>query len=332
MFLRTAALCGIAGGVALIDRLTQPLGPVTYYRWLLRGNAVRLSSQPSIVATARCPTYDAVAECLPQLWAAAGMPEVAGKRVLLKPNLIEEISGHPIATNAAVIVGVAQHLRRLGASEVAVGDGSGFLRSPAPVLRETGLGAALASIGVPFIDLNHDDPSPVAPPDAWFPGESRLWLPRHILEADLVVSVPKQKTHHWAGVSLSLKNLFGVLPGCRYGWPKNMLHLNGIPRSVLGLHEALPRVVGLVDGVIGMEGDGPLFGTPVAHGMLAASADCTALDTVCAAAMGFRLEEVPYLTLARFAGVGHTDRIEVRGVPVEDLVLPYEPAPRPSAG
>ncbi len=44
-------------------------------------------------------------------------------------------------------------------------------------------------------------------------------------EADLIVSVPKLKTHHWAGVTLSLKNLFGLVPGCRYGWPKNVLHV-----------------------------------------------------------------------------------------------------------
>jgi len=51
-----------------------------------------------------------------------------------------------------------------------------------------------------------------------------LWVPQTILAADLVVSMPKVKTHHWAGVTLSLKNMFGTIPGSVYGWPKNVLH------------------------------------------------------------------------------------------------------------
>jgi hypothetical protein len=60
--------------------------------------------------------------------------------------------------------------------------------------------------------------------------------PRTVLAADFIVSMPKVKTHHWAGVTLSLKNMFGVVPGVAYGWPKNILHWKGIGRSILDIN------------------------------------------------------------------------------------------------
>jgi uncharacterized protein (DUF362 family) len=53
-----------------------------------------------------------------------------------------------------------------------------------------------------------------------YSGLKELWLPRSVLDADFVVSMPKVKTHHWAGVTLSLKNMFGIVPGMKYGWPR----------------------------------------------------------------------------------------------------------------
>jgi Domain of unknown function (DUF362) len=61
-----------------------------------------------------------------------------------------------------------------------------------------------------------------------------------VLEADFLVSMPKIKTHHWAGVTLSMKNMFGVVPGARYGWPKNVLHWKGIQESILDLCATVP--------------------------------------------------------------------------------------------
>jgi uncharacterized protein (DUF362 family) len=127
-------------------------------------------------------------------------------------------------------------------------------------------------------------------------------------------------------VSLSLKNLFGVLPGARYGWPKNFLHVNGIPLSVMGLRQTLPPVVSVVDGIVGMEGDGPLFGTPVPHGLVAVGSDPLAVDVTCAQLMGFSIGAVGHLYLGKWAGVGQAENIEVRGASPESLQRQYEPA------
>jgi uncharacterized protein (DUF362 family) len=88
----------------------------------------------------------------------------------------------------------------------------------------------------------------------------KLYLPNTALGADLVVSIPKMKTHHWAAATLSMKNLFGTVPGALYGWPKNMLHWTGIDESIADLRTVFPGQFALVDGIVGMEGHGPIQG------------------------------------------------------------------------
>jgi iron complex transport system substrate-binding protein len=87
-----------------------------------------------------------------------------------------------------------------------------------------------------------------------------LYMSRTVLNADVLISLPKLKMHHWAGVTLSLKNLFGTLPGICYGWPKNELHWRGIPNSIVDINCTRGPNLAIVDGIVGMEGDGPLHG------------------------------------------------------------------------
>ncbi len=325
--LRLLLLGGIGGGLAAAEWITQPAGLARYLGWAGRGAAMRLSGRPAVVALAHCPSYDDVPACLAEAWAQAAMPDVRGRRVLVKPNLIDFIEGYPITTAVQVVAAVVDLLREAGASEIAVGDGPGFRRDAVPVARASGLAAALAGRRVPFVDLNYDDPRPVGAADGWFFRTPTLWLPRHVREADLIVSVPKLKTHHWAGVSLSLKNLFGIVPGARYGWPKNLLHINGITPSILGLYQTVRPVVAVVDGIVGMEGDGPLFGACVPHGLLAVGADPVAVDVACAGLMGFGPAEVHHLAVAGWAGVGEVGRIELRGAAAGPLRRRYQRPP-----
>jgi uncharacterized protein (DUF362 family) len=83
-----------------------------------------------------------------------------------------------------------------------------------------------------------------------------------VLQADFLVSMPKVKAHHWSGVTLGMKNMFGVVPGSRYGWPKNILHWNGIQQSILDICATVPVHFVIADAIMAMEGNGPLNGTP----------------------------------------------------------------------
>src|SRR5215469_8559869 len=187
--------------------------------------------------------------------------DLSGKRVLLKPNLVESIPGSEVNTNPQLVGAAATAFLTLGAKTVLVGEGPGHQRDTMLVLAETGLETQLRERLIRFVDLNRDEIVKV-PLKTRFTGLEFLWLPRTVLASDFVVSMPKVKTHHWAGVTLSMKNLFGVVPGVAYGWPKNPKHWRGIHRSILDINAAVPVHFVIVDGVIGMEGNGPLHGSP----------------------------------------------------------------------
>lgn len=253
--------------------------------------------------------------------------DLTGQRVLLKPNLVEYEPGTVINTHPLVVVGAAVACRRLGAREVLVAEGPGHRRDLEYLLESTGMLALLRSEKVPFVDLNHDDVHPVAL-RTWFTALRELALPQALLQADVVVSMPKLKTHHWAGLTCGMKNFFGVVPGAVYGWPKNVLHFQGIHESILDIVATVRPHLTIVDGVVGMEGDGPILGTPKAAGVVLMGRDIVAVDATAARVMGLRPERITYLAEAgRF--LGHTDagRISMRGERLERFVRPFEVLP-----
>jgi uncharacterized protein (DUF362 family) len=250
--------------------------------------------------------------------------DVRGLRVLLKPNLVEYEPGTVINTHPHVVVGAAIALRRAGAREVIVGEGPGHRRDLEYLLSSTGMLQALASERVPFVDLNHDDVHAV-PLRSWFTALPELALPQALLDADLVVSMPKLKTHHWAGITCSMKNLFGVVPGAVYGWPKNLLHFRGIDESILDIVATVRPGLAIVDGVVGMEGDGPIMGRPKTAGVVLMGRDVVAVDASAARVMGLRPEGVRYLAEASgFLGNLDTARIPMRGERLERFVTPFD--------
>ncbi|MEJ2101645.1 MAG: DUF362 domain-containing protein [Desulfobacterales bacterium] len=223
---------------------------------------------------------------------------LAGKRVLLKPNLVEpqaeasHVNTHPMVVRAAV-----EAFLHHGAAEVLVAEGAGHRRDSLLVLEDSGLADVLYEDKIPFIDLNSGPVIKVKN----LGGRSKLGdliLPQEILHADIVVSLAKMKTHHWAGVTLSMKNMFGIMPGIVYGWPKNVLHWAGIHESIFDINATLKTHFAIVDGIVGMQGDGPIMGTPVQSKVLIMGRNLPAVDATCARVMGIDPQKIPYLKLA----------------------------------
>jgi len=247
-----------------------------------------------------------------------------GKRVLLKPNLVEPSRNIPhMTTHPAVIVAAAEVFREFGAN-VSIGEAPGHVRDTQMALDESGVGEALRDAGLPFADLNYEEV-------AWRRnggGCSKLeglYLPRSVVEADLVVSMPKLKTHHWVGVTASMKNLYGVLPGIKYGWPKNVLHHNGIPQTVVDIACTLPRTLAIVDGIDCMEGDGPILGSRKYMGLILVGAKLAAVDATAARIMGLEPSRVSYLQLAAGRLGPLDDRlIEQRGERWQEVASPFQ--------
>jgi uncharacterized protein (DUF362 family) len=249
---------------------------------------------------------------------------VSGKSVLLKPNLVEpSLEAPQINTHPAVVRAAAEVFRRWGAKEVIVAEGQGHCRDTEYVLEQSGLGRVLTSEKLEFIDLNHDD--------VWTTtnalGVTRmtgLTFPTTLRRADIIVSMPKMKTHHWAGVTLSMKNLFGVMPGIVYGWPKNVLHHAGIPGSILDINAAVRPHLAIVDGIIGMEGDGPIMGTPRLSGVIVMGTNLPAVDATTARLMAINPWKVDYLAAASgLLGPVSERHISQRGESLAPLVQTF---------
>ncbi|MBI3471685.1 MAG: DUF362 domain-containing protein [Candidatus Solibacter usitatus] len=245
--------------------------------------------------------------------------EAKGKRVLLKPNLVEFDSSTAINTHVSLIAAAVELFRHLGAAQIRIGEGPGHRRDTLYLAEEAGYRKEVERFDSLFVDLNRDDVSAAGP----FGDTAQIYLPHAALEADLVVSLAKMKTHHWACATLSMKNYFGLVPGAVYGWPKNHLHQIGIDRSIAELHRLFPRSLAIVDGVVGMEGNGPIQGTPKAAGVVVMGADLVAVDATCCRIMGIDPRHLGYLKLSAGRGNLDADRIEQRGEPIGSVHTPF---------
>jgi uncharacterized protein (DUF362 family) len=247
-----------------------------------------------------------------------------GRRVLLKPNMVEpsrKISH--MTTHPAVVVAAAEVFKNWGAT-VSVGEAPGHVRDTEMALVESGVADAVNDAGGRFADLNYE-------PVVWRPNRGRhsdldgFWFPRSIAESDFVVSLPKMKTHHWMGLTATMKNLYGVLPGLVYGWPKNVLHHAGIPQTVYDINASLPQLIGIVDGIDCMEGDGPILGSRKSMGLIIVGSNLPAIDATVARIMGLAPERVPYLALAngRLGPIAES-RIEQLGEAWREVATPFK--------
>ena len=152
------------------------------------------------------------------LWAGLRLfpIDILGKRVVLKPNLVDYAPGDAINTHPLLVLAAAESFRCMGAKSVIVAEGPGHQRDTQLVLSQSGYQQSLREEKIRFVDLNRDELIRT-PLGASYMGIKRLWLPRTVLETDFLVSMPKIKTHHRAGVTLSIVAMEGNGP------------LNGLP-------------------------------------------------------------------------------------------------------
>ncbi len=253
---------------------------------------------------------------------------LAGKRVVLKPNLVEYRREKVINTHPNVVAAAIELCKHEGAAEVIVAEGPGHWRNAEYLVSASGLGDVLRHYKVPFVDLNHDEPVKHANLGR-ATGMEYLYLARTILSADVVISMPKLKTHHWAGATLSLKNLFGTMPGICYGWPKNELHWRGIENSIVDIALTRTPDLAIVDAIVGMEGDGPLHGTAKPLGAIVMGNDLLAVDATCCRLMKLAPERVGYLALgaSRRLGLLAEAGIQQIGEQIATLAQPFETLP-----
>jgi uncharacterized protein (DUF362 family) len=234
--------------------------------------------------------------------------DMKDQKVFVAAHLEGFGSSHAINADASVVGATVRALRALGASEVTVGAGPSFERDTIGLAEAAGYGEALSDFEKIFVDLNRDDVSPVE----GFP-QGILYLPVTALRADLLVSVAKMKTDSQVGANLAMQNLSGIVPGSVYGWPKDTALGSGVDsqnRSLVELARVFRRSFAIVDGIVGMEGNGPLEGTPKSAGVLVMGDCLAATDATCCRIMGIDPTRIGYL--AQSAGtVGNIDPAQI---------------------
>lgn len=270
-------------GAAMVSCAKQPAQPK--------------ATTPAVVSIVSAPVYDqGLYDTVRRIVEMHGLV-VRGRSVVLKPNLVEFEPGSSINTHPMLVHAAYEAFHALGAGSVRIAEGPGHRRNTLDLADAAGYFKLIPQFDDLFVDLNVDDVSRVRP-RRQFSRLSKVYLPNTALGADLLVSMPKMKTHHWVGATLSMKNLFGVVPGGIYGWPKNVLHWAGIEECIADLHGWFPRQFALVDGIIGMEGNGPIQGVAKPAGVLVAGREPVAVDATCCRIMKIDPSKIGYLRLA----------------------------------
>lgn len=249
--------------------------------------------------------------------------EFRAKRVLIKPNVLRASeAGEGIVTHPAVLRAVLEKVEAMGPASIVVGDNPGVMGYGAneECFRRTGLMEAAKGY---YQNIGNDSQEVDFNPD-FMP---KVGLSRIVLEADIIISLPKFKTHGLTVITGAIKNSYGFLPGAQ----KARLHRAAA--SPERFHEMLVDVFRLrvpdlffVDAVVGMEGNGPVSPDLRDIGLILASDNGVALDAVIATMMGCQPGRLRFLQRAKEAGLGDYDlnTIEVIGElkPLPDFKLP----------
>ena len=294
---------------------------------LAAGCARPPAPRTAAVTIVRAPAYDQTLYDTVRRMLALHRLDVRGRHVTIKPNLVEFEPESTINTSPLVVHATLEGFRALGAASVRIAEGPGHRRNTLDLADAAGYFRLMPDFEDRFTDLNLDDVSLVPLPRP-FSRLTRLYLPNTLLGAGLVVSLAKMKTHHWVGATLAMKNLFGSVPGGVYGWPKNVLHWAGIHESIADLHSVYRRQFAMVDGVVGMEGNGPIQGGAKPVGVLVAGRDPVAVDATCCRIMKIDPLRVAYLRMAAQSGAPLAEaNIRQTGETVAGVATPFELIP-----
>jgi uncharacterized protein (DUF362 family)/Pyruvate/2-oxoacid:ferredoxin oxidoreductase delta subunit len=278
---------------------------------------------PATVALAKCSSYTvgleaAVRGLLAPLGGIAAFVK-PGQKVLLKPNLLTARTPEQAVTTHPEVVRVLIRLVRERGAIPCVADSPNNVVKLPRVWEKTGFAAMCAEEDVPLLNLERAGSTRFTVNGLTFS------VAQPVLDADAVINVPKVKTHVLTTLTGAVKNLYGTIPG----FQKTALHkdnptVEAFGRLLAALYSKVRPVLSVADGIVGMQGDGPSAGQPVALGLLAASGDSVALDSTLCRILRIDPRSVPYFPPLREAGLGETDpvRIRVVGSSVEELTPP----------
>ena len=270
-----------------------------------------------------CDDYNdnKVYESLCDAVSLAGGIDADGKTVLLKPNILfdappeKALTTHPAFLKAAIKI-----VREAGASRILVGDSPG-LQKPGFSGRKSGLRQVSDEMECEWVDFTKSKYELECPEGK----VSRSFTVSGVLqEADMIISLPKLKTHQLMYFTGALKNMFGLVPSLL----KSPFHLShpsreGFAAMIVDLNTGISADFAMMDGIIGMEGHGPAAGSPRKAGIVLASSNLLALDITASGIIGYPPESIPINreALSRGIWLNSMDEIKVKGLKIEEAVI-----------
>ncbi|OGP79730.1 MAG: hypothetical protein A2V86_12185 [Deltaproteobacteria bacterium RBG_16_49_23] len=263
------------------------------------------------------------------------LPDLENRRILIKPNAARLASpGEGVTTHPLVVSATIDHLRENGIKEIAIGEGCIFGVDPQEAFRKTGFAEMSEKKGVKLIDLDRFDPAERIIPDGRL--LKKVKVSSALNDFDWIISIPVMKTHMHTHVSLSIKNMKGLL----WRREKARLHQLRSDESIGRGHKALDLAISematilmpdltIIDGTVGMEGMGPAYGKLKEMGIILVSDYALSADAVAARLMGFNPESIPHLKLCSEMGMGEIQLQKISIKPKDFLKweTPFEPSP-----
>src|SRR5215216_5504461 len=240
-----------------------------------------------------------------------------GQTVLIKPNQTVFYSAEEGCTTDPLVVGALIRLaKESGAGRVQVAESSGGFFSSLECMEITGMAAVAEKEGAELINLGSDDVPNRRVPVPQGEVMREVPLPAPLLDADVIIDVPKAKTHHYEPISGALKNWMGVV---NQNWRlANHGDDDAIPRFTDIMSVMRPALC-VVDALIAGEGDGPIANLPRWCGCILASTDPVATDVSIARLMGRDWTRLEFARAAEERGLGVREPIEFMGIPLEEV-------------
>lgn len=272
------------------------------------------------VALARAGHYtqEDLAPALASILSATDLPDVQGRSLLLKPNILLDTAPEKAATTHPEFLRAAiRAFRERGAAKILVGDSPGFQRRNFQGIK-CGLGDVCREEGAEWIDFTREKTRVTVPGGGAV--QSAFTVTAIVDQVDLIISLPKLKTHQLMYFTGAMKNLFGLVPGLG----KSPYHVQFPDRKdfaslIVDLNLAIPADYALMDAVTAMEGHGPGSGDPRHLGLVLGSANPLALDATACRIIGYDPAVIPIAmdALARGHWLESFDDITVTGLSLE---------------
>ena len=278
----------------------------------------------STVSIVRCQTYrekDVRDGLRRSLHLIGGIESLVrkGDRVLLKPNLLAaKPPGKAVTTHPSIIREMIEIVRE-GGGVPFIGDSPG-IGTAAKVAEKAGIAAIAKSMDCPVVEFNR----PVFPPESGGKTFKNIEIDQAVLDADVVINLPKWKTHAQMFLTLGVKNLFGCVSGTK----KALWHLKAgedrslFARVLVDIYELVRPGLTVLDGITGMEGNGPGSGPAVPLGLILASRDALSVDQVVCDLLGIPRPSLMTNRVALDRGLGR-EAIEITGEKMEDVRIPH---------